>query len=272
MPWLEHLWLLPVGIAVGAFGTLIGAGGGFLLVPVLLLTQPHLRPEIITSISLACVFVNSASGSVAYAAKRRIDYRSALIFAAAAVPGAIGGAYATAYLPREDFKKIFAVMMLVGGTYLMISPVKRMRAASRASAGRVTRTLVDASGESHTWSFEPRIGIALSAVVGVLSSLLGIGGGIIHVPAMVQLLGFPVHVATATSHFVLALMSGVSVTVHAVQGDFRDELGPVVMLALGVVPGAQLGAKLSDRVHGTWILRGLAAALGIVGVRILLSG
>ena len=60
-----HLWLLPVGVLIGACGTLIGAGGGFVLTP-LLLVCPHESPEIITSISLAVVFFNALSGSVAY--------------------------------------------------------------------------------------------------------------------------------------------------------------------------------------------------------------
>jgi len=75
---IQHLWLVPLGILIGTFGTLIGAGGGFLLAPVLLLAYPDESPEIITSISLAVVFLNALSGSVAYARMRRIDYRSGL--------------------------------------------------------------------------------------------------------------------------------------------------------------------------------------------------
>ena len=69
---LEYLWLIPLGFVVGAYGTLIGAGGGFLLVPVLLLLYPRETPETITSISLAVVFFNALSGSIAYARMKRI--------------------------------------------------------------------------------------------------------------------------------------------------------------------------------------------------------
>ena len=75
MHWIAFLLLVCLGLGVGFFGTLIGAGGGFILVPVLLLLYPSLRPEVVTSISLGVVLFNASSGSIAYASMKRIDYR-----------------------------------------------------------------------------------------------------------------------------------------------------------------------------------------------------
>lgn len=83
MSWWELL-LLPLGFVVGAYGTLVGAGGGFVLVPALLLIYPGEKRSSITSISLAVVFFNALSGSAAYARLKRIDYVTGLIFAATA--------------------------------------------------------------------------------------------------------------------------------------------------------------------------------------------
>jgi uncharacterized membrane protein YfcA len=91
----QYIWLIPVGFVIGAYGTLIGAGGGFVLVPLLLLLYPEDTPDTITSISLALVFFNALSGSIAYARKKRIDYYSGLLFAAAA--GAVLGALTTVF-------------------------------------------------------------------------------------------------------------------------------------------------------------------------------
>ena len=102
---LQYWWLLPVGLLVGTYGTMIGAGGGFLLVPLLLLAFPKDNPETITSIALAVVFFNATSGSAAYARKGRVDYRSGLIFALATVPGSILGALATKYVPRHQLDR-----------------------------------------------------------------------------------------------------------------------------------------------------------------------
>jgi hypothetical protein len=83
----KYLALMALGFCVGAYGTLIGAGGGFVLMPLLLILYPKENPEILTSISLAVVFFNALSGSEAYGLMKRIDYRSGLMFAAATVPG-----------------------------------------------------------------------------------------------------------------------------------------------------------------------------------------
>ncbi|MBP1700797.1 MAG: sulfite exporter TauE/SafE family protein [Deltaproteobacteria bacterium] len=112
--------------------------------------------------------------------------------------------------------------------------------------------------------------MGLSLFAGFVSSLLGIGGGIIHVPVLIHLLNFPVHIATATSHFVLVVMAFVGTCVHILMGAFSHGIRRTACLAVGVLIGAQLGAYLSNRVHGDWIVRGLAIALGFVGVRIFI--
>jgi uncharacterized membrane protein YfcA len=136
----------------------------------------------------------------------------------------------------------------------------------------VQQHLVDKWNEKYVYAYDMRKGNILSVFVGYFSPLLGIGGGIIHVPAMVEWLRFPVHIATATSHFILAIMATVSVIVHIFQGSYDDPLvlKMVVGLIIGVVGGAQLGAFLSRRMHGKLIIKGLAIALSIVGLRILI--
>ena len=93
--YLRLLWLIPLGFFAGGYGTLIGAGGGFVLAPALLLLYPGEAPETITSISLASVFFNALSGTLAYAKSKRIDYKSGFIFSLADMPGAVLGALAT---------------------------------------------------------------------------------------------------------------------------------------------------------------------------------
>ncbi|MCA9090111.1 MAG: sulfite exporter TauE/SafE family protein [Planctomycetaceae bacterium] len=265
------LVLVVVGFLLGTLGTLIGAGGGFVLVPLLLLMNPHERPEVITSISLAVVFVNATSGSLAYARMRRIDYQSGIWLAAATVPGAIAGALTTDYIPRRAFNAVFGVLMLAAAAYLFLHRSKPRPSTDSHPAGHTVRTIVEHDGTQHTFAYNMRLGLGLSVFVGYLSSLLGIGGGIIHVPALVYLLNFPVHVATATSHFILAIMALAGTLVHVATGVFTAEsISQTIFLSIGVLVGAQAGAALSGRVHGVWILRSLAVALGLAGARILM--
>ena len=133
------------------------------------------------------------------------------------------------------------------------------------------RELVDADGARYRYAYNPVVGIVLSIFVGFISSLLGVGGGFIHVPALSRLLNFPVHIATATSHFVLAVMALTGTLVHIANGAFEHGVRRTAILAVGVVLGAQVGARLSNRVGGKWIIRGLALALIFVGIRLILS-
>src|SRR4030042_1524558 len=267
---VQNIWLIPLGFFIGTYGTLIGAGGGFILMPILLLLYPKENPELLTSISLAVVFFNALSGSIAYARMKRIDYRSGFLFSAATIPGAILGALTTAYIPRWMFDSILGLLMIAASVFLLLRPSRRNEVKEENPNYHLTRNLIDASGANHTYSYNPVVGVGLSLFVGYISSLLGIGGGIIHVPALVHLLNFSVHIATATSHFILAVMAITGTTVHMATGVFSHGIRRTVLLAIGVLLGAQLGARLSTRVHGDWIIRGLAIALGFVGVRLLI--
>jgi uncharacterized membrane protein YfcA len=268
---LDRLWLVPVGFIVGTYGTLIGAGGGFVLVPLLLLLYPQESPEVIASISLAVVFFNALSGSIAYMRLKRVDYRSGILFAMATIPGAILGAITTSYIPRPLFDIFLGVLMIAGSLFLIFHTHKKADNREGKTQKCLVRNIVEADGTTHTFSYSPTVGVGLSLIVGYLSSLLGIGGGIIHVPALVHILHFPVHVATATSHFILAIMALTGTGVHIALGAFHHGIQRTIALAIGVLIGAQLGAFLSNRVRGDWIIRGLAIALGLVGIRLLIS-
>lgn len=267
----QYLGLAALGMGVGCYGTLIGAGGGFVLMPVLLLLYPGQSPELLTSISLAVVFFNALSGSEAYALMKRIDYRSGVIFSAAAIPGAVLGALNTAYVPRRLFDIIFGILLLGASVFLGLRghPSAAGHRVMFAGGGATVRHLVDAHGTRYEYSFNLYLGIGISVAVGYVSSFLGIGGGIIHVPALSYFLNFPVHIATATSHFILAVMALAGTTVHILTGTFAHGVHRMIVLAVGVVLGAQIGARLSEKMQGRWIMRSLALALAIVGVRIL---
>jgi uncharacterized membrane protein YfcA len=251
----NDLFLSLFGFAVGLFGTLIGAGGGFILTPVLLLLYPRDTPDAITSISLAVTFANSLSGSFAYARMKRIHYRYGLAFAAAAAPGAVLGALSTYYVARKTFDLIFGIILMIASVVIYLKPVH--------DANEVDNKTVALSGARLL------SGIGISVIVGFISSFLGIGGGIIHVPVLVWILHFPVHIGTATSHFILAITTFVGMLVHIITGTFHHGMARTAFLAVGVLAGAQGGAFLSAKVKGTLIIRSLAVALGLAAVRLL---
>lgn len=267
--------LIAVGFLVGTVGTLIGAGGGFILVPLLILTHPGFSPEVITAISIAIVGCNAISGSIAYARLGRIDYKAGLLFAAFTVPGSILGVYTTQYIPKTIFNVAFGLLLILLAFFLFVKKVAALSIPAELPRGNHWKyhSLQDREGTGYRYYYNQHTGILVSIVVGYLSPVLGIGGGIIHVPALVNWLRFPVFIATATSHFILAIMATVSVIVHIINGNYDDPyvLRMVIGLSIGVIAGAQLGAFLSHRIHGATIIRALALCLGLVGIRILLG-
>jgi len=267
---MDDLILLGVGVAVGAVGTLVGVGGGFLLVPILLFLYPDDPPDVITSISLAVVFINAVSGSIAYGFQRRIDYRVGLLLAMATIPGSIVGALVTTKIERELFTILFSVVLIVIALLLFLRPVARERVASSTSRGWQRRT-VDRAGIVYEYALPVLPALGLGLLVGFLSSLMGIGGGIIQVPAFILLFGLPTYIATATSQFMLVIMSLTGTTTHLVAGDAAEAARRTLVLAPGVVVGAQVGALLSRRMQPIVIARLLAVLMIVAAARLLTS-
>jgi uncharacterized protein len=261
MPLAVDAGLVVLGAAVGAFGTLIGAGGGFLLVPLLLLLfrLPH---STAVGTSLALVFLNASSGTVAYLRQRRVDLALGWKFALATVPGAIIGAFVSRALSTTTFSLVFGVVLLAIAAVLASG--RTMAPSRRADL----RRLVDLGGETHAYAVDAWKGVAVSFAVGFMSSVLGIGGGIVHVPFLIVVLSLPVHVATATSHFVLSISSFVGASTFWALGDVDVRI--TLLMGAGILVGAQLGARASLRAGPTTIRIVLAAALALVGLRMVL--
>ena len=169
----EYYWLILMGVVIGLYGTLIGAGGGFVLMPILLLLHPKATPEQLTAISLAVVFFNALAGSESYAMMKRIDYKSGLMFAAATIPGAIIGALNTSLVPRHLFNGIFAVLLIAGAIFLTWRPQVTPRSELHVHRPYAWRVVITADGERHYYNFNPLLGIVISFVVGYLSSFSG---------------------------------------------------------------------------------------------------
>jgi len=262
------------GLAVGAYGTLVGAGGGFLIVPALLIVY-HAHPAQAAGTSLTVVFLNAVSGTLSYARQRRIDYRTGAAFALATLPGAVGGAFLSRYFSGHTFSMGFGMVLLGIAAVLVWRPTAQREIAealieeAETNRWEQVRRITDAAGQVHVYRYNWVLGVMLSFFVGFLSSILGIGGGIIHVPAMIHFLGFPAHVATATSHFILAITAAAGAGTHIGLGHVLA--GPAILMGIGVIGGAQIGAVLAQRMKGSRIIRLLSLALVIVALRLLIE-
>ncbi len=265
----KYLELIALGFGAGTFGTMIGAGGGFVLMPLLLILYPHESPSVLASITLAVVFFNALSGTEAYALMGRVDFKSGLLFSVAIIPSTILGTLTTAHIPRTLFDAIIAVLMIGASIYLFSKHDMHRKITETSAPHHILRHLVERDGTDDIYEYNPLLGIGLSFCLGFISGMAGIGGGIFYVPVFAYVLNFPIQIATATSQFSLAILGLTGTVSHIFSGAFVHGVHRTVVLAIGVVLGAQFGAHLSRVVKSKTIIRLLALSLGVVGIRLL---
>ncbi len=270
-----ELLLIPLGFAIGAYGTIIGAGGGFVLVPALLFLYPDDSQRQITSISLAVVLATSISASAAYAYRRLIDYRTGLLLASAMVPASLAGAYAVRLLPRSAFDVAFVLLLVLLAVVGLVGVLEGARTIREPVAPRrtvIARTIDRGGGITSQYSYDIRQGLGMSGVTGFVATLFGVGGGINQVPLMATVLRVPLDVSVATSQFMLIFMATTGTSIHAIAGDFGlTQLTRAGLLGLGAIVGAQVGAAAGRRLTDKTISRLLSAGLVAIGGGLILA-
>ena len=253
------VWVLfaLLGFLAGGYGVIVGAGGGFIIAPLLLLLL-HLRPAVAAGTSLTIVLLNAVSGTLGYARQRRVDYRTALQLSLPATPGTFVGATLTRVVSPVIFHSLFGVVLVGLAIYLAVRPEPR-RAVPPAAAGTTP---------------PPRRGplnvplMVLGLGFGLISGFFGIGAGWLVVPLLVYVYDVPPHVATATSLFSLAVYSLAGVLEFVRQGAV---LWPIVgATAFGAIIAAQVGAHVSRSLSGSVLVRLLSLLLAVIGVGLLL--
>lgn len=264
---MNNFYFIPIGLLIGVIGTLIGAGGGFLLMPFLLLLFKDESPQHLTFISMLTIFFNSLSGSVSYLFMKRVELQTAILFSLIIVPGSIAGTIITAYIDRSKYNYLFGIFLTL--IVIFILTFKKENITVNFLKFQKKCYIKDSSQNEYRFSYNLPLGGFITFLTGFFSPIFGIGGGIIHVPLMIRLLCFPPHIATATSHFVLMVSSLLSVIIHFSMKPDLSILPISFFLIVGVIPGAWLGAKLSNKVKGEHLLYIVSIALLLVAIRII---
>jgi uncharacterized membrane protein YfcA len=219
---IEELWLIPLGFAAGLLGSIIGLGGGIIIVPVL--TFFGFSPALAASNSIFAVFSNAIASSISYAKQRRIEYSIGLKLGLLSIPGTVVGAFISSEITPSIFKILFALILISASIYIFS---KRKIEQKNYNLSKQIMILA----------------IGASFVAGIISGLFGVGGGIIFVPLMVVAMGLSMKNAAPTSQFILLFASGSALVTHTILGhpDFYQAL----LLATGAFVGGLVGARLS---------------------------
>ena len=235
---------LLLGVSAGAIGALTGIGGGLIITPVLtLIAGVPIHQAIGTS--LCCVIATSSGAAANYVEHRLSDIRLGMTLELATTAGAVSGALVAGLMSREALAVLFSLLLLY------------------ASAAMIRRTLRDGETEpSETQPYKVKrlpLGLVGSAGAGIVSGLLGIGGGPVKVPLMYLVMGVPFKVATATSNFMMGVTAAASAFIYYSRGDVR--LLITAPTAIGAYVGANLGTHIMRRAASRWLVLLLASIM-----------
>src|SRR6056297_253016 len=243
--------LLGLGGVVGVLSGLFGVGGGFLMTPLLFLIG--IPPAVAVATQANQIVASSVSGVLAHVRRKSVDFRMGTMLLAGGLVGAAGGVAVFAWLKSVGQVDLFVQLcyvLFLGtiGALMLVESVRALRPRSGAKPKRKRH------GWVHTLPFKMRFrtsGLYISALppiivgaaVGLLSAVMGVGGGFIMIPAMIYILGMPTKVVIGTSLFQIIFVTGFTTLMHATQNYTVDMVLAVLLLVGGVV-GAQIGTRI----------------------------
>lgn len=264
-----------LSIAAGLLGSLLGVGGGLIVVPALTLLL-HLDIRFATGATIISVIATSNGAAARNARGQMTNLRLAMFLGLGSTSGALVGAYLAGVVPPRWLYVIFALVM--GGSALAMFRARRRGTAAVASTDVIAdrlhlhATYVDESlrREVPYTVSRSRLGLALMWLAGVMSGLLGIGSGVLKVPAMDLAMRLPMKVSSATTNFMIGVTAAASAGVYFARGQINPFVaGPV---AAGVLIGANSGARLLGALHGSVIRMIFVAVLLWLSIEMLLKG
>jgi len=219
---IDQLWLIPLGFAAGVLGSMIGLGGGIIVVPVL--TFLGFPPTAAASNSLFAALSNAVASTISYSRQKRIEYSLGLKLGLLSIPGTVLGAIISTDVTPEIFKILFGFVLIASAAYIFL----RKKIETREK----------------TLSIQMMVfAVGVSFFAGVISSFFGIGGGIIFVPLMVVGMGMAMKKAAPTSQLILLFASLSGVVTHSILG--HPDFTQAGFLAIGSFIGGLVGARLS---------------------------
>ena len=243
---MTGILLIIIGLVAGTLGAMLGVGGGIIMVPAL--TFLGITPSQVASTSLFAVTSTSVSSTIEYSKQKRIDYKLGLLMAAIAVPGAVIGAWLSSDISQGLFRFSFGILLMLAGIYILYKN-SILKDRDKKSAGLKSYHFLAIGAGSFS--------------AGIISSLFGVGGGIIFVPLMLLILGLGMHRAAATSQLTLMITSIAGVTTHVILG--HPDYIYAIALSIGAFAGGQIGARVSKSAKEALLQKVLGAILIAVG-------
>ncbi len=247
--------VLVSGVGIGLVSAMAGVGGGVLVIPFLILGL-GIDVRVAVATSLLCVVITSSSAASVYLREGLIDVKALSNLEPTTALGAVVGAYITLTLPPHMIKFALGILLLYVSLTMIKSVIKGVGRGVEGTYGGTT-------------PLRRLVGATLSFLAGLASGTFGIGGGVVKVPIMNLVLRVPMKVAVATSSLMVGLTASAGELPYLIHGLPNPLLA--LALALGIVPGATLGAKLMGRLRTRYVKLIFSAILLYVSTQLVIT-
>ncbi|EFH85392.1 protein of unknown function DUF81 [Ktedonobacter racemifer DSM 44963] len=268
------LWLFAVSVGASALGGMLGMAGGIFIVPILTMFA-HIDIRLAIGASLVSVIACSCGSAAPFLKGSLTNVRLAIVLETATTLGALTGVFLSGLLPAPFLFFIFGVVLLVSAKQMLTRrrepEITPLETASKQWVRRLDSSYPDrALGRDIPYRVQRLpMGLILMYGAGLLSALLGIGSGVLKIPAMDTALRLPIKVSTATSNFMIGVTAAASAGAYFVRGDI---VGPIAgPIALGSVVGAILGARILLAISNEKIRLLFVVVLVALAVQMILS-
>jgi len=260
---MEHLFLLAVVFfIVSTLFSMIGMGGGILYVPILLFAGFSIKQA--PAVSLILILGTSSAALFTFWRNKKVDWKLALAIDPPTDVMAFVGGYFSALVPELALKALLICILIIAGTLMLR---QQRNTIENAADGRPWYWRRNFNGIEYTVNL-PLV-LTATALVGVLSGMLGITGGIIKLPIMVLLCGVPMDIAVATSTVMVAITALFGLAGHAIRSPVSWDVG--LILAIAAVFGGILGSRISLKANKTVLKRCFGIVVWLVAIRLFIQ-
>jgi uncharacterized protein len=263
-------WLLvTMGGATGLVGALLGLGGGVFLVPLLTLAL-GLPIRVAIAASLLSVIATGSASATVNLSRGLVNMRLGLALEVATSLGGLAGGVTSSLLSQRQLFAVFGVTLGAMGVIMAVRSGHRNIIAAHEAEPGLLGGHIEEEGVTYVYRLKrPSVAALASLVAGAISGLLGLGGGIVKVPALSTFCGIPIRIATATSTFMIGVTAAASAFIYFGRGNV--DLPLTAAVALGTFPGSLLGTRLAHQVHARSLKIIMALVLALVALRMLLQ-
>lgn len=266
------LILLLLSIIAGVLGTLLGLGGGIIVVPALtLLFNVDIRYAV--AASLVSIIATSSSGAAILLKKNLTNVRVATVLELGTVTGALTGFFISTHINAKWLFLIFGLFLFLCSFLIFKKREDHISEDDHpwSKKLKLRSYFLDDKGQKVNYQIENiPLGMISMYFAGILSAILGIGSGIFKVIAMDNSMKLPIKVSTATSNFMIGVTAAASAGAYFIRGDIRTELASPV--ALGIIIGSWLGTKLLTKLSATLLRKIFVFVLFIVSIQMIMKG